>query len=180
MANLRCTHPPATATQSGAVLPVGLMVLATMMVVGLASLRQATLGARMTSHASSRSLSLQAADAALREIESRLLAIKPEPLTGPCSDHVAGQVSVRACPAPTSGAPPRWLDAGFNGWVLLNGGQAGGKGPASSYFSEYLGNTFPCGPITGTQATCRRYRVTVRTGNGIQAQVTLQSIYATQ
>lgn len=168
--------------QQGLVLAVGLIVLAAMMMVALASVRQVAQGLRLATHGADRSLAFQAADSALREIEQRLEQVKPEPLTGPCADFVSGPVSVRACPPPAAQAQPRWLDPAFTSWDAASAITAAGVSPAAprpSYFAEYLGNGYPCGPSPGAAPNCRRYRITARAGEAGRAQAMVQAIYAT-
>lgn len=169
-------------SQQGLVLAVGLIVLAVMMMVGLAAVRQVAQGVRLATHGADRSLAFQAADSALREIEQRLEQVKPEPLTGPCSDFVNGPVSVRTCPAPTAQALPRWLDPAFTAWDTASPTSPAGvtpTSPAPSYFAEFLGNGYPCGPSPSAAPNCRRYRITARAGDAGRAQAMVQAIYAT-
>jgi type IV pilus assembly protein PilX len=154
---------------------VALILLVVMTLLGLSAMRSVTLEEKMAANTVDRSLSFQAAEAALREAESLLAgAMPPAPAAG--SACVAG-----VCGAPPPGAPPRWLNANFTGWQA---GTATVSGPITvtpQYFIEYLGSTFPCNPNdSSSTATCKRYRVTARSDAGAgRAVVMLQSIYAT-
>lgn len=161
--------------QAGVALVVALILLVIMTLVGLSALRTVTLEERMTAQTFDRSLSFQAAEAALREAEILVETTVPTPAA--LAACVAG-----VCGAPAANATMRWADATFTGWqnatVVANG-------PISitpQYIVEYLGNTFPCQPGTPSAGTdCKRYRITARSNAGNdRAAVTLQSIFAAE
>lgn len=158
--------------QRGVVLVVSLILLVLMTLVGISALRTVTQEERMASHAFDRSLSFQAAEAALREAETRVDATRPSPAAG-CADGV--------CAAPAPADTPRWLDTGFAGWKDAVAVPNGPITLTPQYVVEYLGNTFECDPGSpGTSTDCRRYRITARSNAGAdRAEVMLQSVYAT-
>lgn len=157
--------------QRGVVLVVALVLLAIMAMVGLNAMRSVSMEERMAGHTYDRSLSFQAAEAALREAETIVGASRPVPTT--CDDGI--------CPAPLATAVPRWLDSAFDGWqpatVVVNGGIS----ITPQYVVEYLGNTFECEPGSpATSSDCKRYRITARSNpGGDRSVVMLQSMYAT-
>lgn len=161
--------------QKGIALVVALVLLVIMTLVGLNSMRSVTLEERMTGHTFDRSLSFQAAEAALREAEAFVEANKPSPAAlSACISGICGS------PAPT--ATPRWLDDTFNSWRTAAQIENGNIDITPQYFVEYLGATYACDPNSPASATtCRRYRVTARSNAGNdRASVVLQSIYATE
>ncbi|OSZ75892.1 PilX N-terminal domain-containing pilus assembly protein [Hydrogenophaga sp. IBVHS1] len=161
--------------QAGVALVVALILLVIMTLVGLSALRTVTLEEKMTAQTFDRSLSFQAAEAALREAETVVETTVPTPAA--LAACVAG-----VCGAPDSTATMRWADATFTGWQDAT---AVANGPISitpQYIVEYLGNTFPCQPGTPSAGTdCKRYRITARSNAGNdRAAVMLQSIFAAE
>ncbi|MCW5654103.1 PilX N-terminal domain-containing pilus assembly protein [Hydrogenophaga sp.] len=161
--------------ESGVALVVALILLVIMTLVGLSALRTVTLEEKMTAQTFDRSLSFQAAEAALREAEALVEATVPTPAAlTPCVNGVCG--------APNAAATARWADSSFSGW---HDAAAVANGPISltpQYIIEYLGNTFPCQPGTPSAGNdCKRYRITARSNAGAdRASVTLQSIFAAE
>ncbi len=162
--------------QHGVALVVALILLVLMTLVGLSALRTVTLEERMTAQTFDRSLSFQAAEAALREAEVLVEAgvTPPGPAPAPC---VAG-----ICGIPDSSATERWVDTSFTGWQNAAAVDNGPINLTPQYIVEYLGNTFPCQPGTPSAGSdCKRYRITARSNAGSdRAAVMLQSIYATE
>ncbi|MBL0942881.1 MAG: pilus assembly protein [Hydrogenophaga sp.] len=158
--------------QRGVVLIVALVLVAIMALVGLNAMRSVSLEERMAGHSYDRSLSFQAAEAALREAEALVALNKPTP-TGSCAAGL--------CPAPLPTDTPRWLDTTFAGWQNAATVTSGAIGVTPQYFVEYLGNTFECEPGSpSTTADCKRYRITARSNAGAdRSAVMLQSTYAT-
>lgn len=169
------TARPQRRQQKGIALVVALVLLVIMTLVGLNSMRSVTLEERMTGHTLDRSLSFQAAEAALREAEAFVEANKPSP--APLSACVSG-----ICGSPSPTDTPRWLDSAFSSWRAAALVENGNIDISPQYFVEYLGTTFACDPSSPTSATnCRRYRITARSNAGNdRASVVLQSIYATE
>jgi type IV pilus assembly protein PilX len=168
-------HAALPQRQSGVALVVALILLVIMTLVGLSALRTVTLEERMTAQTFDRSLSFQAAEAALREAENLVETTVPTPAA--LAACVAG-----VCGAPNAAATMRWADASFTGWQNAT---AVANGPISitpQYIVEYLGNTFPCqpgSPMAGND--CKRYRITARSNAGNdRAAVMLQSIFAAE
>ncbi|MGE0098539.1 MAG: PilX N-terminal domain-containing pilus assembly protein [Hydrogenophaga sp.] len=171
----RSRHTALPRRQAGVALVVALILLVIMTLVGLSALRTVTLEEKMTAQTFDRSLSFQAAEAALREAETLVETTVPTPAA--LAACVAG-----VCGAPDSSATVRWADSGFTGWQNAT---AVANGPISitpQYIVEYLGNTFPCQPGTPSAGTdCKRYRITARSNAGNdRAAVMLQSIFAAE
>jgi len=160
--------------QQGIALVVALILLVVMTLLGLGAMRSVTLEEKMAANTFDRSVSFQAAEAVLREAESKLTGPTP-PMPAAGSACVAG-----ICGAPPASDPPRWLDNSFAGWQAGAAVVSGSVTVTPQYFIEYLGNTFYCRPADpSSAATCKRYRVTARSNAGTdRAAVMLQSIYA--
>lgn len=161
------------AHQSGIALVVALILLVIMTLVGLGAMRTVALEERMSGQTYDRSVSFQAAEAALVEAEALVdIPTPPTPTVG---------CSLGVCAPPLPNVPERWLDTTFTDWangVTLNNG---GITITPQYIVEYLGNTFPCNPgdPLGTN-DCKRYRITARSNAGAdRAAVVLQTIFAT-
>lgn len=168
--------------QGGVVLIVALILLIIMTLIGLIAMRASTLEEHMAGNSYDRSLSFQAAEAALRIGEA---AAEAHARTAPFSPPSAG-CSDGICATPLPSDTPRWEDSSFSGWKTVESTDVVDSGPIKiqpSYFVEYLGNTFPCRPEDPTSGAtdCKRYRVTARANPGDgRAMVVLQSIYATE
>lgn len=168
--------------QRGVVLVVALILLIIMTLLGLTAMRSSTLEERMAAHSYDRSLSFQAAEAALRVGESVAEAhAASAPFSAPATGCTNG-----ICSTPLATDTPRWEDSAFTGWKTVENSdkvKSGSIEIAPSYIVEYLGNTFPCRPEDPTSGStdCKRYRVTTKAdpGDG-RAMVMLQSVYATE
>lgn len=162
--------------QRGVALIVGLIILAVMMLLGVSVIRNVTTEERMAGNSYNRSISFQAADAALKEVE--LLVETNKPTIASNCNTVS---SVMVCAAPAATDTPRWLDSGFASWTNATAVTSGSISVTPQYFVEYLGNTFSCDPNDASATNeCKRYRITTRvaSSNG-HAPVMLQSLYAT-
>ncbi len=170
----RKTPPRHPQRQGGIALVVALILLVIMTLLGLGAMRSVTLEEKMAANTFDRSVSFQAAEAALRGAED-LLNVPAPPTPAAGSACVAG-----ICGAPGAGDTPRWLDTSFSGWQDGADVVSGSITVKPQYFIEYLGDTFPCRPNDLSAAVdCKRYRVTVRSNAGDgRADVMLQSIYA--
>ena len=170
-------------SQSGVALIIGLILLLVMTILGLAGVRLANSEERMVAQTFDRTLSFQAAEAALREAEIQIEAAgQPTPAASTACTVTGTGATLMTCGAPVATATPRWLDPAFANWTAATAVSATTTITITpEYFVEYLGNTYPCSfdPTTGS-TNCKRYRVTVRAKpGGGRAFVTLQSIYAT-
>lgn len=172
----RCPLPPA---EKGVALIVALIMLVVILALGLGALRMTTAEERMTGYTFDRHLAFQAAEAALREIEARVEADRPEVATQ-CADLTSAAASVlRVCPAPNAAAPPRWVTPDAREWGEATPlGPAGARVPAR-YLIEHLGSNFACDNSPRAVQTCRQYRITVRAGGDLRAEVMLQSVFFT-
>ncbi len=168
-------HVPLPQRQRGVALVIALILLVIMTLVGLSAMRTVTLEEKMTAQTYDRSLSFQAAEAALREAEALVETVVPTPVSGAAC--VAG-----VCGEPPTSAAPRWADASFAGWQDATAVANGAISLTPQYIVEYLGNTFPCQPGTPSAGTdCKRYRITARSNAGNdRAVVMLQSIFAAE
>jgi type IV pilus assembly protein PilX len=177
----RHEHPHAT-RQQGVVLVLSLIMLVLMTIVGIAGIRGISTQERMVGQSYDRTLSFQAAEAALREAEIKIEANnQPAPVPStPCAltGTAPNQLMVCGLITPTV---QRWMDTAFTGWT-----NAAVVGTAQlvitpQYFVEYLGSDFPCNLNTTTiSSNCKRYRVTARANpDSERSTVMLQTVYAT-
>ena len=166
--------------QRGVVALISLVLLAVMLVLGLASVRLVRNQERMAGQSYDRALAFQAAEAALREAETLIEQIRPMPGASGCTDFAAAGMTVHACPAPAAGATPRWQAINTADWAAASTVGSGALQLAPQYLVEYLGATFPCSPAPSDPMTCKRYRVTARiSGSEGRAAVMVQSVYGT-
>lgn len=187
-------RPLTPAGERGAALIVALILLIVMTLLGLSGVRMVVLEERMTANAFDRSLSFQAAEAALRAGEAaaqaQAEAIPPNQLfpdNGVWTDSndscTASPCESGLCAQPDKDCTARWLDTDFNDWVDVPNPGLGALAPTPQYFIEFLGGNFPCNiedPAAGAM-DCKRYRVTARShSDDDRAVVMLQSIYATE
>lgn len=166
--------------QHGVALVVALVLLVLMTLVGLTAMRGVTLEERMTTNTYDRSLSFQAAEAALRQAEALVETNKPTPAAlSACVNGICG--------SPNPGATERWLDPNFavppaaGGWQSATAVTNGPISITPQYIVEYLGDTFPCQPGNPASTNdCKRYRITARSApGGDRSVVMLQSVFAT-
>ena len=172
--NIRSFHAH-SGTQRGATLVVVLILLLIMTVLGLTILRGTSLEERMSANMRDRSLSFQAAEAALREGELRAKDVPTPPATG-CD-------GTGVCATPIATATDRWLDSS-TAWHSVSTSMGSLPTP-SSYIVEYMGQapTWPgCDRKIPVDALCLspRYRVTARSVADGRAQVVLQTNYIVQ
>lgn len=172
--NAKTSHMVAPARQRGVALAVVLILLLIMTLIGLASLRGTLMEERMSSNQLDRSLSFQAAEAALREGEA-LVAGNPAFPTSGCDAQ-----GLCAKPDPTVvGYTDRWLDKSFTGWrdAIVNVGALTAK---PQFFIELMGpapNWPGCNQEVPQHPSCMtpRYRITARSQAADRAEVILQS-----
>lgn len=165
-------HPPLQ-HRRGAALVVVLILLLLMTLLGLASLRGTLLEERMGANTLDRSLAFQAAEAALRQAETLLRGLPAFPAAG-CAAGL--------CAAPIGGAPDRWTDPAFNGWI--NAAVIPGAAVVQpQYFIERLGNgpnTPGCDEVLNPDPQCfsPRFRISTRSVAAGRSQIILQSNFA--
>ena len=173
------TIPLSPDCQKGVALIVALILVVIMSLLGLAGVRMIFQEEKMVSYTYDRTLTFQAAEAALRQVENGIAQVKPEPLSGACADFTSGIFAVRTCPPPVAGAAvPRWMDTEFAGWADTAAVGVGTLAITPQYFVEYLGSGFPCGLDPADPPVCKRYRITARAGGNGRAEVMVQSLYA--
>lgn len=173
--------------QQGIALVVALILLVVMTLLGLSAMRSVTLEEKMAANTFDRSVSFQAAEAMLREAETKAeIAGTKSPSPAALSACDAG-----ICGSPDPAAVPRWIaysnctpkpsDTSVP-WQLGTAVVSGTVTVTPTYFIEHLGDGFPCNPNNiDSPAACKRYRVTAcsNPGDG-RAVVVLQSVYATE
>ncbi len=158
----------------GVALIVAMILLLVMTMAGMSAMRSGVMQERMTMHTHDRSLSFQAAEAALKEAETWIQSTRPTPPEGePCNSGVCGT-------PPPDAATPLWEQN--TGWRNATEVRNGPIAITPQYLVEYLGNSFPCQKENNSlDSTCKRYRITARSNAGDdRASVMLQSLYATE
>lgn len=180
--NIRPRHA-IPARQRGAALMVVLILLLIMTLLGLASLRGTLMEERMSAALFDRSLSFQAAEAALREGEARVAATGrtgfPAVDTGLCNGNLCDMPT--AAQLDTGSYVPRANRDGAH-WAAATL-SVGALTATPQYFIEYMGQapSWPkCDSELPQHPSClkSRYRVTARSSAADRAQVVLQTNYA--
>lgn len=172
----RFVRPRARARyQAGISLVIVLILLLIMTLLGIAVLRGTLLEERMTANLYDRSLSFQAAEAALREAEELIAATVPTPTAG-CSAGI--------CAPPGSNELERWRDPTFAGWRTSDS-TVNSRTTPTSFLIEYMGEapTWPgCDRMAPVPAQCLSptYRITARSAEAGRAEVVLQTNYIVQ
>ncbi len=160
-------------SQRGVSLTIVLILLLIMTLLGLASMRGALMQERMAANQFDRGLGFQAAEASLRDAESRL---EPAPPTFPSTGCLDG-----LCARPLAGDPDRWI--GAPAWRTV---AASGINPDRRYIVENMGRTIIPNPLTigliGDPTPPPEYqvfRITAESFGAGRARVLLQSNYST-
>ena len=180
--------------QRGVALTIVLVLIVVMLLLALASMRGTLLEQYMSTSLTDRSLSFQAAEAALREAES-VAALKPSTPTAAgvaCSTNDVACCTNGVCEAPI-GTTPRWLDTDAN-WTAMSAPLSASATAALGtltahprYIIEVMvdgdfaipgascttsGDLSPDAACTGRE---NRYRITARSFANNRAEVILQS-----
>lgn len=166
--------------ERGAALIVVLILLLMMTMLGLAGLHGTIMEERMAANMYDRSLGFQAAEAALREAETRLLL----PATANAFPTGADECVGGLCSEPVAaeGKADRADDPNFNGWVAAS--KVSDIAGTPEYFVEYMGEAPAwalCDREVPRHPNCMRprYRITARSvGPDGRAHVVLQSNFA--
>lgn len=99
---------PCPRRERGIALIITLVMLVTIMLLAVASMRGVALQERMSGSFNDRNRTFQTVEAALRAGEAQVLAIAVAPATSSCNDGVCGPVP--------DGAIERWRDPAFTAW----------------------------------------------------------------
>lgn len=172
----------------GAALIIALILLMVMSLLGLSSIRTTSTQERMSANAYDRSVAFQAAEYALRlgEAQAKLWGDGtggfPTIDNALASDTTCTQTACTAaglCQIPDPDCTtPRWEEA-TPSWKTT--AALGGLSITPKYIVEALAIDAPCDPemLTGGLQNCKRFRITATSVADGRANVTLQSIYAT-
>lgn len=174
--------------QRGAALAVVLILLLVMTLLAVASLRGTLLEERMSASVRDRSLSFQAAEAALREGEALAEQLAsgavPLPAAGTCLNGVCAIIAPDAAAAD----PPPWKNEAVWATARVAAFDFEGQTAQPQYIVEQLADNVPAkGSCTSSEdvspdAACtgkeQRYRITARSQADGRATVMLQSNYA--
>lgn len=170
-------HARAAAPQRGISIMVSLVLLVVVTLIALGSMRGVVMQARMSGASHDRSLSFQAAEAALREAEARAA-------TATAANIPAANCNNGYCATPALNATPRWQDDAFAGWRAAAASAPAGA-PAPEAIVEDMGtapNWPGCDldPSSAQSPNCLRprYRITARSTADGRANVVLQSQFA--
>lgn len=169
----------ASGGQRGAALVTVLILLVTMTLLGLVSMRTTQMEERMTGNQLDRGLAFQAAEAALREAES-WVATRPLPAGPGCVNGLCGAGDVEA-------DNPVWKDATV--WASAREATTNFASAVDrpKFIVELIASGVPARAACTTQGdvsveSCSgnevRYRITARSTQAGRAAVVLQSIYA--
>jgi type IV pilus assembly protein PilX len=171
----RASRAGAAADQRGISMMVSLVLLVVVTLIALGSMRGVVMQARMSGASHDRNLTLQAAEAALREAEARAAAATPANIPAAnCNDGY--------CATPAANATARWRDDAFAGWRLA-AASAPANAPPPEAIVEDMGtapNWQGCNNSTSPLPNCLRprYRITARSTADGRATVVLQSQFA--
>jgi type IV pilus assembly protein PilX len=165
-------------SQRGIALVVVLILLVVMSLLAILSLRSTLMEERMSANMMDRSLSFQAAEAALREGET--VAAGKQRGDAACTNAICNQ--------PVAANAPRWTDNAVWAAARTTSVNLGNRTAQAQFFVEYLADNVPArGTCTTTEdvspdATCTtlewRYRITARSTAAGRATVMLQTTYA--
>ena len=164
--------------QRGISLVVSLILLVVATLVALGSMRSVVMQTRMSGSTHDRSLAFQAAEAALREAETR--ATTAVAASFPASGATC---SNGFCPQPALGATPRWEDSTFTGWRTATTAAVPADAPVPEAIVEDKGdapNWMGCEFEIPRQPNCvtRRYQISARSTADGRASVLVQSQFA--
>ena len=166
--------------QRGVALIIALVLLVTITLLGLSSMRNTGLQERMTANLYDRSLAFQATESALREAEA---TITPAVVFPTCSTPSCLNVCATGrCSTPLATEVERWNSAAFTGWQNATTNLGALVSVAPQYFIEDMGivRQFACkGMVDEVDAQCdaRRYRITARITSASGAVTVLQSSF---
>ena len=163
--------------QQGIALIVVLILLLVMSLLAIVSLRSTLMEERMTANMADRSLSFQAAEAALRQGE-QLAATKPAVPVSGCSNGV--------CQIPAATDAPRWKDTTVWANARSVDVDLGGQTAVSKYIVELVATNVvsegDCLDKEDPNSVCSglesRYRVTALSEASGRSTVMLQTNYA--
>jgi type IV pilus assembly protein PilX len=149
--NVRCRalqlSPSNRQEQHGVVLIVGLILLIVLSLLGLTSIKLATMDERMVTAAYDRNLAFQAAESALREVEALIDSTgRPAPAADAACSLMGTPPVLQTCGVITNPATsPRWLNSTSSDWVSATAVSTANASATVTitpqYFVEYLGNT---------------------------------------
>lgn len=162
--------------QRGVSLTIILILLLIMTLLGLASMRAALMQEKMGAGQFDRSLSFQAAEAAMRDAEA-ILAANPTP-TFPAAGAAC---SAGLCPQPVAGAANRWEASPAGAWAnATTDVDQDGLTVVPQYMIEFMGQTPKSLSTIGLlnddpPVMIRVYRITTRSTQANRATVIIQS-----
>ncbi len=176
--NIRHNRLAARRNQQGVALVIALVLLVTITLLGLSSMRNTGLQERMSANLFDRSLAFQAAESALREAEAAIVPASFPTCTAPSCLNVC---NLGLCSTPLATEPERWNTTAFNGWqngTVVNALSTN----APQYFVENMGvvRQYACkGMVDEVDAQCDapRYRITARITSASGAVTLLQSSF---
>lgn len=167
--------------QHGISLAVSLILLVVITLVALANMRGVVLQNKMSAGTYDRSLSFQAAEAALREAEGRAATVNPASLPASSNCDANGY-----CGTPPTSATPRWQDAAFSSWRAAAAATlVPAEAPTPEAIVEDMGQSedpemIGCSQKTRAVPNCvtQRFQITARAVAAGRAAVQLQSQFA--
>jgi len=174
------TRPVMRRSQQGVALVIALVLLVTITLLGLSSMRNTGLQERMSANLFDRSLAFQASETALRDAEAAIVpASFPTCTAAPTCLNVCNN---GLCSTPLATDVERWNSPAFAGWQNTATALGNLVTTQPQYFVEDMGvvRQYACkGMIDSVDARCdaRRYRITARITSASGAVTLLQSSF---
>lgn len=173
------THPAMRRNQQGVALIIALILLVTITLLGLSSMRNTGLQERMSANLFDRALAFQASESALRDAEA---AIVPANFPTCAAVSCLNVCNAGLCSTPLATDVERWNTNAFTGWQNTTTNLGNLVSTQPQYFIEDMGvvRQYACkGMVDSVDAQCdaRRYRITARITSPSGAVTLLQSSF---
>ena len=172
-------RPAMRRSQQGVALVIALVLLVTITLLGLSSMRNTGLQERMSANLFDRALAFQASESALRDAEAAIVPASFPTCTAPSCLNVCNN---GLCSMPLASDVERWNSPAFTGWQNTTTALGNLVANQPQYFVEDMGvvRQYACkGMVDSVDAQCdaRRYRITARITSASGAVTLLQSSF---
>ena len=177
--NIPHTRPVMRRSQQGVALIIALVLLVTITLLGLSSMRNTGLQERMSANLYDRAIAFQASESALRDAEA---AIVPASFPSCSAASCLNVCNNGLCSTPLATDAERWNAPGLTGWQNTTTALGSRVTTQPQYFIEDMGvvRQYACkGMVDSVDAQCdaRRYRITARITSPSGAVTLLQSSF---